>query len=364
MINRFYAVALLFLALSGCATSGRNEAIPFTEASVTSADGHAFTVVWTAPSAHAVTVYAGTDPAHVGRDHPVGRGGSAGTLAILGLPDAPRWYFELAPDWGAPLTIADRSLHLATAPNFRDAGGYRTEDGKWVRMGLLYRSDQLDLLSPMDLQTVHEAGVHLVCDLRTDSERSRGPDRIPGGAMAMIADVAGSDSSSSRLAGLMTNKFLQQEVAANGGSAKLMIDANRQFVSSPAALKAYRALFQRLADPNALPGLFHCTAGKDRTGWAEAVFLSIMGVPRDTIMRDYLASNAYLETKNRRLIAFIKNESDRALVQPMLEVRPEYLAAAFDEIDKRYGSFDNYLHQGLGLDDSTIQALRKEFLAG
>jgi protein-tyrosine phosphatase len=364
MMKRACLAALLLLSLSACAIGGRDRAIPFTDASVTSSDNHIFAVAWTAPSAAAVTVYAGTDPDRVGRDHPVGRGGGSGNLTVSDLPAAPRWYFELVPDHGGPLTVADRSLHLATAPNFRDAGGYRTEDGRWVRMGLLYRSDQLDLLSPLDLQTVHEVGIHLVCDLRTDAERARGPDRIPGGAMAMIADVAGNDSSSSRLAGLMTNKSLQQEVALSGGSAKLMEDANRQFVSSPSALKAYHALFERLADPKALPGVFHCTAGKDRTGWAEAVFLSIMGVPRDVILRDYLASNTYLEAKNRKLFALIRSDSDRALVQPMMEVRPDYLEAGFDEIDKRYGSFDKYIHEGLGLDDATINALRAEFLVG
>ena len=363
-MKKVHAASLLLLLLPACAIGSRDRAIPFTEATVTSPDNHVFAIAWTAPSVAAVTVYAGTDPAHVGRDHPVGRGGSSGNLSIFNLPDAPRWYFALVPDHGAPLTVADRSLHLATAPNFRDAGGYRTADGKWVRMGLLYRSDQLDLLSPTDLQTVHEVGIHLVCDLRTDAERSRGPDRIPGGAMAMVADVAGNDSSSSSLAGLMTNKSLQQEVALSGGSAKLMEDANRQFVSSPSALKAYHALFERLADPKALPSVFHCTAGKDRTGWAEAAFLSIMGVPRDVILKDYLASNTYLEGKNRKLLAFIRSDSDRALVQPMMEVRPDYLEAGFDEIDKRYGSFDKYLHEGLGLDDRTIQALRAAFLEG
>ena len=113
-----------------------------------------------------------------------------------------------------------------------------------------------------------------------------------------------------------------------------------------------------------LPGTFHCTAGKDRTGWAEAVFLSIMGVPRDTIMRDYLLSNDFLAAKNQRMVQMVKGHIDPALLEPLLGVRAEYLQAGFDAVDKDYGSMDRYVHDGLGLSDATIQALRSEFLAG
>jgi protein-tyrosine phosphatase len=143
-----------------------------------------------------------------------------------------------------------------------------------------------------------------------------------------------------------------------------MIDANRQFVESATAKAAYKALFERLADPKMLPATFHCTAGKDRTGWAQAVFLSIMGVPRDVIMRDYLLSNEYLKAKNDKMLAMLKGRIDPALLEPLLGVRPEYLQAGFDAVDRDYGSMDHYVRDGLGLSDATIQALRTEFLAG
>lgn len=75
-------------------------------------------------------------------------------------------------------------------------------------------------------------------------------------------------------------------------------------------------------------------------------------------------SNAYLEAKNHRLLDFAKGMADPALLQPLLDVRPEYLDAAFDEVDKQYGSFDRYIRDGLGIDATTIEALRKAFLAG
>ena len=99
-------------------------------------------------------VYAGTDPTDVGTTDEVGSGKSTGTVHVTGLAAAPRWYFELVPAKGGSLVIADHSLHLASAPNLRDVGGYRTSDGKWVKVGLLYRSDGLDVLTDADLATL------------------------------------------------------------------------------------------------------------------------------------------------------------------------------------------------------------------
>ncbi len=373
--------AFMAFGLTACIHDGHggSQPIPFTEAGAAvrvvgvEPDGtniYTTHIAWQAPDGTSVTVRAGRQPGKELHDQPiVGIGGAVGNLnAAVPLTDAggqqQRWYFELAPDHGAPLVIADRNLHLASAPNFRDAGGYRTADGKWVRMGLLFRSDQLDRLSPADLGTLHAVGIHLVCDLRTDVERKQGMDRLPEGAQPMIADVAGGDSSSSGIAKLLSGGGNPQDILGNGRGIQLMIDANRQFVESASAKTAYKALFERLADPKMLPATFHCSAGKDRTGWAEAVFLSIMGVPRETIMRDYLLSNSYLKEKNAKTLAMLKGRIDPALLEPLFGVRPEYLQAGFDAVDKDYGSMDAYVRKGLGLSDATIQALRNIFLAG
>ena len=364
--------------LAGCAHNAGTQKIPFTEASATfggvthNADGtqgNGYKVTWSAPDAGTVRVYAGTDPARVGKNLLVGDGGELGKVDLGMPPKDPsgkslRWYFELVPERGEPLVIAERSLMLASAPNFRDAGGYRTVDGKWIRMGLLYRSDQLDRLSPEDLDTLHADGLHLVCDLRTDAERKQGMDKLPVGAQAMIADVAGGDSATNGIAKLLSGHGNPKQMLGNGKAAQFMIDANRQFVESPTAKAAYKALFERLADPKSLPATFHCTAGKDRTGWAQAVFLSIMGVPRETILQDYLLSNDYLKAKNDKMLAALKGKIDPSLIQPLMEVRPDYLQAGFDAAEKEYGSMDLYIRNGLGLSDATIQALRAEFLVG
>ena len=339
------------------AEATRNAAIPFTEARVDSDDGRAFALTWSAPAAAgAVTVRARSTPGGDGPDGAgrlVGRGGPSGALTVRDLPPAARWYFVLTPRHGAPLAVADRALHLPTAPNFRDVGGYRTGDGRWVRMGLAFRSDQLDRLDEADLGVLARLAPAIVADLRTAGERRRGADRLPPGAEGLVEDVlADADTSG---AGFLSAKT--PEAAAD-----LMIAANRQFVSLASARAAYAGLFARLTTtPGAV--VYHCSAGKDRTGWASAVLLTALGVPRETVMADYLASNGYLTAKNRAMFAHM-TPAQAANVEPVMTVRRAYLEAAFAEVDRRYGSFTAYLDQALGLDAAAVSRLKARFLEG
>lgn len=369
MTQRFAWIALA-LALSACAappgTSPRLAAapaqapqaiIPFTAAQVEPAAGGAFKITWRAPAAGDVAVYAGTTP-QVGRDRLVGRGGVSGAVVAKGLPPAARWYFELVPARGEPLVVADRSLHLKSAPNLRDAGGYRTTDGRWVRVGMIYRSDQLDRLSDADLAVMSQLGLSTVIDLRTDAERGRGHDRVPAGARHVIADVMGPDGPGLRVAVAMASK---------GEGEAYMQQINRAFVASDASRGAYTLLLSEFTAADAGPNLYHCSAGKDRTGWATAVLLTILGVPRDTVFEDYLASNGYLAEKTRLSLAAgpaPAGAPTAAQMAPIHAVRAPYLAAAFAEADAKYGSFDGYVRQGLGLTDAQIAGLKARYLVG
>jgi protein-tyrosine phosphatase len=331
--------------------------IPFTEASVERADDGGFLVRWTAPaSAGAVQVLARSTPQAddaAGAGRIVGRGGAAGEITVEGLPAAPRWYFELRPRRGASLTIAERSLHLASAPNFRDVGGYRTADGRWVRMGLAYRSDQLDRLTDADLAVIAKLAPTVVVDLRTDAERRGGADRVPPGARPLVEDVmADAPPGGPGLASLNSPD----------AAVEFLVTANRQFVDLASARKAYTGLFGELEDAHG-EVVYHCSAGKDRTGWASAVLLTLLGVPRETVMADYLASNGYLTDKNAAMFQKLPPKT-AAVMEPLMTVRRAYLDSAFDEVDRRYGSFDRYAAEALGLDAPAIARLQARFLEG
>ncbi|GLW55351.1 tyrosine-protein phosphatase [Kitasatospora phosalacinea] len=320
-------------------------AVPFTAATAAQQADGSFTLTWTAPGARRVTVYAGTDRKHVAHRRAVASGAGSATVTVSGLGAADRWYFELVPDRGAPLVVADRSLHLASAPNFRDLGGYRTADGRWVELGRVYRSDDLSRLTDQDLAKLHRLGIRTVFDLRTPAEQQAAPDRLPAGAKAVTANVLGAAD---------TGQF---DVTDPQAAVDMMVLAERTMVSADSARAAYAQLLDAADDRGAV--LFHCTAGKDRTGWGAAALLTALGVPQETVRADYLASNTYRAQANAAALAQLP-PAYQAVYRPLLDVRPEYLAAGFDEVRARYGSFDAYL-EGLGVD---AEQLRRNLLVG
>ncbi|MEU9947283.1 tyrosine-protein phosphatase [Streptomyces sp. NPDC047939] len=317
--------------------------IPFTAATVTAHDNGSYTVEWKAPGLRHVAVRAN------GRT--VASGGSAGRVTVRGLPAADRQWFDLVPERGGSLHLADRLIRLQGAVNFRDAGGYRTSDGHWVKMGEIYRSDALDKLTPADLAKLRRLSVTTVFDLRMESERAAAPDRVPAGATHVVADV---------LAGSPT--FTAMPATAAEAEA-MMVDGEKFMVSGATAKKAYRTVFSGIGDDSARGVVFHCTAGKDRTGWANAALLTALGVPRSTVMADYLASNDYRAEANAAALASMP-AAQAAVYKPLLDVRPAYLNSGFQEISETFGSFGTYEKQALGLDAKDVRALKRDLLVG
>ncbi|MGW2204326.1 tyrosine-protein phosphatase [Streptomyces sp. NPDC001774] len=317
--------------------------VPFTSATVTENPDGTFTVAWTAPGVRGVTVR--TD----GRT--VARGGSTGRVTVSGLRAVDRRWFDLVPDRGTGLRLADRLIKLQGTVNFRDAGGYRTGDGHWVRMGEIYRSDALNLLTPDDLAKLKRLGIRTVFDLRMESERAKDPDRVPAGATHVVADV---------LAGTPTFTAMPKTPAE---AEAMMAEGNRFMVSGDTARAAYTSVFDGIADEDRHGVLFHCTAGKDRTGWNNAALLTALGVPEETVMADYLASNTYRAAANEAILSHLP-APQAAVYKPLLDVRPEYLNASFTEVREEYGSFRSYLKEGLGIDARELKELKRDLLVG
>jgi protein-tyrosine phosphatase len=164
------------------------------------------------------------------------------------------------------------------------------------------------------------------------------------------------------------NNLMKDPKAANaalgGGKAEAIFEASyRQLVSLSSAKKSYRKLFLTLGDQKQLPALFHCTGGKDRTGWAAAAFLTLLGVPRETVMEDYLRSNDYILPMNQKVIdAFVEAGGDPSIPPAIQGAKKEYLEAAFDEVETKYGTIEKYFSQGLGIDATQQQAFRDLYL--
>jgi protein-tyrosine phosphatase len=331
--------------------------IPFTAATVTdNADG-SYTISWAATGLSGVTIYAGSTENAIDYRHPVAWVAGSGTITVpaADIPAAgaskDRQWFRLAPDKGEGLTLADRSLHLASAPNFRDAGGYRTADGAWVKMGVVYRSGDISKLSAADLAELHRLGIHTVFDLRTDAEIKAAPDKVPAGAKDIQENILGAAG---------TSGFAPTTPAA---ATQEMIEAEQVMVEGSSAKAGYHNVFTGIADSKDLAVVYHCTAGKDRTGWASAVLLTALGVPQATVEADYLASNTYNAAFNAAELASLP-AAYRAIYQPLLAVTPAYLASGFNTVKSQYGSFADYLDKGLGLNARTLAELRANLLVG
>ena len=255
---------------------------------------------------------------------------------------------------------AFRHLPIAGAPNFRDLGGYKTSDGSTVKWGLLYRTDALSELTDRDQRYLERLNLKRIVDFRVPEEAAEAPDKLPPSlapdyvAMPVMFNGQNYADFVKRLMSGDT-KDLHLE--------NLLVDANRMFVEQGSPI--FRQWLHGLLETNGAQA-FHCTAGKDRTGFAAAIFLLSLGVPKETVMQDYLASNQYLKDKNERSIwkmrVFSLFRADTDGVQQLMGVRPAYLQSAFDTMEKRYGSIDNYLREALGVDDDFRAQLRARYL--
>ena len=179
---------------------------------------------------------------------------------------------------------------------FSRLGGYTNTDGDTVRFGLVYRSSQLNGIVAADMDAIAALKLKNDYDLRTAEEREKHPDELPPGVNDVWLDVL-ADSPQAGPAQL--EKLLRDPQQANaalgGGKIEAMFaQSYRDFVSLPSAKREFGKLFLALGDRSQLPAVFHCTTGKDRTGWAAAALLTLLGVPKDQVYEDYLRSNDYM----------------------------------------------------------------------
>ncbi|MFB6813801.1 tyrosine-protein phosphatase [Streptomyces sp. NPDC056347] len=325
------------------AATTRAAAVPFTAATARRAADGGYTLSW-ASGAGSVTVTALTSP-DAATGTPVGTAPGTGSLTVPAgaLTGAGRWYFRLAPDSGSPLVVAERSAGIDSARNFRDIGGYRTTDGRWVRPGLVYRSNKINKLSDAEQQLLLSQRLTLDIDLRNAVERYQDPDRLPAGVKYQVADVVSLDHGIRfHDSALMT---LAEAIAAGlfSGSSDLGQSIGYPFmVNFVGADYAFRDLVTAVAGNDSGATVYHCSSGKDRTGWSTAVLLTLLGVPRETVEADFLASNDYLGSPKA--------------------VELSWLRAAFSQVDKIYGDFDSYVRKGLRIDDATVAKLRAKLL--
>jgi protein-tyrosine phosphatase len=252
---------------------------------------------------------------------------------------------EVEPELGEEL------VRLASADNFRDVTGpdeaYVAADGTPLRRGVVYRSNELQL-SDADAATIARLGVTAVYDLRSAHEVEAHPDVEVPGATWHHVEVGG------------IPMVQLEDLTSREAAGAVMRQVYRSFVEAPEARAAFAQVLQHIADADHAT-LFHCAAGKDRTGWVAALLLHVAGVGDDTILDDYLLTNTFSTATREKYLGMVREHlgDDKVDVYDVaMVVREDYLHEAYVAADAAYGSREGYLRDGLGLDDRTLGRLR------
>lgn len=275
----------------------------------------------------------------------------------LAIPADQRRYVVLRGMAGRDTVVAERVLPLQQGSNFRDVGGYVTKDGRTVRWGKAFRSGAMPLLTEADYKLVEQLALGTVVDLRSLDEREVAPDQIDDrtGALFVANDYS--------LKPLMARMGQGDGENTYRGMEKMMVPQ-------------YRSLFRRLIDEDGAV-LYHCSAGQDRTGMATAILYDVLGVDRETILKDY-----HLSTLLRRpdyempridpkdypdnpIVQhyFKRAAGERAKAEPLYTpTGASHLAQFFAYIDQEYGGSEGYLTEGLGFTSGDIAKLRTVML--
>ena len=258
-----------------------------------------------------------------------------------------------------------RTIPLEGQRNFRDLGGYRTADGRHqVRWGLLYRSGSLARLTDKDYAVLAPLGIASVIDFRSTAERTSEPTNWRAGEPEILTKAYTSKGEAALMGAMQGPDATQAKVR------DAMIGFYHQMPEQYA--DQYSEVFHRLAAHKA-PLLFNCTAGKDRTGLASALVLTVLGVPRATVIEDYVLTEKAGDFRgaaaaapapaaaDKDPYAYMRNtKSD--LSAPLMRADPAYLEAALGQITKDYGSVEAYVRKRLGVSSAEIDTLRARLL--
>ncbi|CAN7426398.1 tyrosine-protein phosphatase [Paenibacillus sp. LjRoot56] len=252
---------------------------------------------------------------------------------------------------------AERKVNVKGLDNFRDLGGYRTEDGRTVKWGKLFRANELAALTENDKQIVQDLGIRTDIDFRSQGEVAQKPDpKIPG--MTYVWDPVMKDLGNSTD---ITQLFKMDYASMMA----MMEDGQRNMVSDP-QVQAYKTMFELLKDPSNGAIVYHCTAGKDRTGLGSALILLALGVDEKTIMQDYLLSNDYRAAGNQATLKYMApmmtTEDSKKIATSILGVESEWLQASLDEIKKQYGTYNAFFEKALGVTTQDLEELKALYL--
>ena len=255
----------------------------------------------------------------------------------------------------------DRVIKFRGFSNFRDLGGYPAEADTQVKWGVLYRSGHLAKMKSSDLKRFKQLGIDTIFDFRSNPEREKDPNRLPDSLNLRTISIPILDPSTSSWAEDLKTAIQNREFQDFDASEKMREWYQDLVVGH---VGQYRKFIHGVLNALGAPVLWHCTAGKDRTGIAAAILLRVLGVSQEIVEKDYLLSAKYADQR-KALIWMLRLSRGREAaetVQTFFQVQKGWIEAAFQAINAHWGDFETYSHEALGLSASQKDQLRNQFL--
>jgi protein-tyrosine phosphatase len=250
-----------------------------------------------------------------------------------------------------------RRLPLDGAPNIRDLGGYPTHDGRTTRWKKLLRGGRLSGLSNSDQQLLSAYEIQIICDFRNPNEYQQDVTNLSKHSNAVIHNISISPGNQQNIVDISSINASDMALWMQQLNRELALDHSHRF----------RQMFDLLLGTEGGAFLFHCSAGKDRTGFAAALILSALDVPRDIIIEDYLLTAQYYPPAGE--LDYLTNkyaadnpDVDLDLFATLTSTRREFLEAALNAVDEHYGSINNYLDTEIGLDAQKRRQLKRHYV--
>ncbi len=247
--------------------------------------------------------------------------------------------------------MLNRHVNLIGASNFRDLGGYETEDGMKLKRGLIYRSDNLSHLSEEDLQKINEIGIKTVCDFRSDFELDEFPSLFSEKTLPKLKHIP--------IKTLGTRDLRELSIKDDVTSEEMAREMQHHYVLYVHQHKKKYRDFINLVALGEIPLVFHCFAGKDRTGFGALLYLGLLGVKKETIIEDYLLTNKFFKGP---IVNEEWRDTSSEKLQPLFEARVDYINAAFSEIYSSYNSIEDFVVKELEIDRQTLDLLKTRIL--
>lgn len=272
-------------------------------------------------------------------------------IATIPKPNRHQVYrveFQDETTYVAPTLLVDTGIL-----NFRDLGGIRNCDNQQVRYRCFYRSAPIIPHTDSEKAYLQELALKTNLDLRSDVEAESEPDLILDGCEYLRVSAMAIHNTQ------FSGSFDFSQLLNSGNLQKLRDYLEDNYKTMPFQNEAYQVMFQRLLDDE-VPIVFHCSAGKDRTGVAAYLILKTLGVSDDVIMQDYLASNIYRRVENEKMSAAAGEHQE--LVASLMCVQASYLQATMQAIHERYGDFKTYLEKEYNIKDKEIALLKARYL--